>query len=155
SQTLIALADVCQQIGSTETEIFLLRWALDVDPKDPVVNRRAAIGFGRLGQFDNAIGCWRRVLQARPLDEEASKAVSHLSVEQTIQKGGYQQDLLDGTSKVADMESAVRASMVRGRKEVGDQMPSRSVDTGREQSLLEAIQGYPADVSNYLELARV
>ena len=59
--TLIALADAYQQIGSPETEIFLLRWALDVDPKDPVVNRRAAIGFARLGQFDKAIGCWRRV----------------------------------------------------------------------------------------------
>ena len=155
AQTLIALADACQQIGNTESEIFLLRWALDVDSKDPEVNRRAAVGFARLGQFDNAIGCWRRVQAAKPLDEEASRAISQLSVEQTIQKGGYQQELLDGTMKVADMESAVRASMARGRKEVGEQLPTRSVDTGREKSLLEAIQGYPAEVSNYLELARV
>ena len=153
--TLIALADACQQIGSPDTEIFLLRWALDVDPKDPVVNRRAAIGFARLGQFDNAIGCWRRVLAARPLDEEASKAVSQLSVEQTIQKGGYQQEMLDGTFKVADMEAAVRANMARGRKDANEQMPSRTVDPNREQVLLEAIQVQPAEVANYLELAEL
>ena len=153
--TLMALADACQQIGSPESEIFLLRWALDVDPKDPVVNRRAALGFARMGQFDNAIGCWRRVQQAKPTDEEASRAISQLSVEQTIQKGGYQQELLDGTTKVADLESAVRASMARSRKEVGEELAPRVVDTKREQTLLEAIQAHPAEVSNYLELAEV
>jgi tetratricopeptide (TPR) repeat protein len=155
AQTLMALADVCQQIGNPETEIFLLRWALDVDPKDPVVNRRAAIGFGRLGQFDNAIGCWRRVLAAKPLDEEAARAVSQLSVEQTIKKGGYQQEMLDGSMKVADMETAVRASMARGRKEVSEQMPARGEPGNREQELLEALQSRPAEVSNYLELAEL
>ncbi len=153
--TLVALADTCQQIGSPETEIFVLRWALDVDPKDPVVNRRAAIGFARLGQFDNAIGCWRRVEQAKPGDQEASKAISQLSVEQTIQKGGYQQEMLDGTTKVGDLESAVRASMARGRKEVTEQMASKSIDTGREKLLLDAIQSQPAEVSHYLELAQI
>lgn len=153
--TLMLLADACHDIGTPETEIFLLRWALDVDPKDPVVNRRAAIGFARMGQFDNAIGCWRRVQQAKPLDEEASKAISQLSVEQTIQKGGYQQEMLDGTAKVADLESAVRASMNRSRKEVNDEMTSKAVDTGREKALLDAIAAQPAEVSNYLELARV
>ena len=154
SQTLIALADVCQQIGNPESEIFLMRWAMDVDPKDPVVNRRAAIGFARIGQFDNAIGCWRRVLAAKPLDEEASRAVSQLSVEQTIQKGGYQQELLDGTSRVADMETAVRASMARGRKEVSEQLPTARSGAGRDEELHEAIQTRPAEVANYLELAQ-
>ena len=58
-------------------------------------------------------------------------------------------------SKVADLESAVRASMARGRKEVSEQMASTAVDAGREQALLEAIQAQPAEVANYLELARV
>lgn len=153
--TLMALADACQQIGSPESEIFLLRWALDVDPKDVVVNRRAALGFARMGQFDNAIGCWRRVQQAKPSDQESAKAISQLSVEQTIQKGGYQQESLDGTTKVADLESAVRASMTRGRKEIGEEMAPRAVDANREQTLLEAIQAHPTEVSNYLALAEV
>jgi tetratricopeptide (TPR) repeat protein len=153
--TLLALADACHQIGSPETEVFLMRWALDVDPKDSVVNRRAAIAFARMGQFDNAIGCWRRVEQAKPGDQEASKAISQLSVEQTIQRGGYQQEMLDGTMKVADLESAVRASMARGRKEVIEELAAKTVDTGREQALLDAIQAKPAEVVNYVELAEV
>jgi tetratricopeptide (TPR) repeat protein len=155
TSTIVALADACQQIGCSEAEVYLLRWALDVDTKDPAVNRRAAIGFARVGQFDNAIGCWRRVQQAKPLDEEASKAISQLSVEQTIQKGGYQQELLDGTTKVADLESAVRASMNRSRKEITDEMAARPVDTSREQTLLDAIAAQPAEVPNYLALAEV
>ena len=153
--TLMAMADACQQIGSPETEIFLMRWALDVDTKDATVNRRAAIAFARMGQFDNSIGCWRRVEQARPGDQEAAKAISQLSVEQTIQRGGYQEELLDGTSKVADLESAVRASMARGRKEVIEELASKTVDTGREQALLDTILARPAEVGNYLELAEV
>ena len=53
------------------------------------------------------------------------------------------------------MESAVRASMARGRKEVNENLAARTVDTGREQVLLEAIQASPAEVANYLELAEV
>ena len=101
-----------------------------------------------MGQFDNAIGCWRRVQAAKPLDEEASKAISQLSVEQTVPKGGYREEMLDGSMKVADLESAVRASMNRSRKEVTDELAAKTVDTGREKALLDAIAAHPADVPN-------
>jgi tetratricopeptide (TPR) repeat protein len=132
-----------------------MRWALDVDAKDPTVNRRAAAAFARLGQFDQAIACWKRVEQIKPGDQEASKAISQLSVEQTIQKGGYNQELLGGEANVADLESAVRASMARGRKEVAAESVVPKVDTGREQALLDAIQDRPAEVDNYLELSKI
>lgn len=153
--TLIALADACHDIGSNESEIFLMRWALDADPSNPVVNRRAATAFVRVGQFDAAIACWRRVEHAKPGDQEASKAIAQLSVEQTIQKGGYNQDLLGGESQASALEMAVRASMTRGRNEVTDGPRSEPQDRAREEALLAAIQAQPADVSNYLELARL
>jgi hypothetical protein len=153
--TLLALADACQQIGSHEAEIFLMRWALDVDVKDPTVNRRAAAAFARMGQFDPAISCWRRVEQVRPGDQEAAKAISQLSVEQTILKAGYNQELLRGDLDVPDLESAVRASMNRGRKEVTVEGTSLDIDAGREQALLAALQAQPADAANYLDLAKI
>jgi tetratricopeptide (TPR) repeat protein len=153
--TLVALADACQQIGSHDAEIFVMRWALDVDTKDPLVNRRAATAFARLGQFDAAIACWRRVDQAKPGDQEASKAISQLSVEQTIQKAGYNEELLRSDTGVPDMESAVRASMNRGRKEVAVSPRSNAADAAREQELMAAMQSQPAEVSNYLELATI
>jgi tetratricopeptide (TPR) repeat protein len=154
--TLIALSDACQQIGSTDAEIFLLRWALDVDTKDPVVNRRAGMALARLGQFDQAIGCWRRVEQAKPGDQEASKAISQLSVEQTIQKGGYDEEVLrGGETNVGDLEMAVRSSMARGRKVVSPNLVGLAPNSDNEKVLLEQVQSKPAEVENYLELAKL
>ena len=45
--------------------------------------------------------------------------------------------------------------MNRSRKEISDAMTSKTVDTGREKALLDAIAASPAEVPNYLELARV
>lgn len=153
--TLIAVADACQAIGSHEAEVFVMRWALDVDTHDPVVNRRAASAFARMGQFDPAIACWRRVEQSKPGDQEAAKAIAQLSVEQTIQKAGYSQELLRGGAEVSDLESAVRASMNRGRKETAADTAAPTVDASREQALIAAMQANPAEVANYTELAKV
>jgi tetratricopeptide (TPR) repeat protein len=134
----------------------LLRWALDLDVKDPVVNRRAGLALARLGQFDQAISCWRRVEQAKPGDQEASKAISQLSVEQTIQKGGYNEELLRrGESNVSDLEMAVRSSMARGRKDVHTEANSTARSAATETPLLEQIQSKPAEIENYLELAKL
>ena len=76
TSTLLDVADAYQQIGSDECQLFVLRWALDASPKDVTVNRKAAEILTRLGQFDQAISCWRRVEQAKPSDEEAAKAIS-------------------------------------------------------------------------------
>lgn len=154
--TLIELANACQQIGASDAEVFLLRWSLDVDVKDPVVNRRAAQALARLGQFDQSIACWRRVEQAKPGDQEASKSISQLSVEQTIQKGGYNEELLrTGESNVSELEMAVRSSMARGRKDVSPESVSTATSAASETPLLEQIQAKPAEVENYLELAKL
>jgi tetratricopeptide (TPR) repeat protein len=153
--TLTALADACAQIGSHEAEVYLFRWALEVDVKNPIVNRRAATAFARLGQFDQAIACWRRVEQQKPGDQEASKAIAQLSVEQTIKKGGYNEEILRGDSNISELELAVRSSMARGRKEVAAEAAADTVDMSQGQTLLDAIQARPAEVENYLGLAKI
>jgi tetratricopeptide (TPR) repeat protein len=153
--TLSALADACAQIGSHDAEVYLYRWALEVDVKDPTVNRRAAAAFARLGQFDQAIACWRRVEQQKPGDQEASKAIAQLSVEQTIKKGGYNEQILRGESDISGLETAVRNSMARGWKEVAADTAAETADTSQEQALLEAVQARPGEVENYFELAKI
>ncbi len=69
--TLLAMASACNELHIDECQLYYLRWALDVDPKDPAVNRQAAQALQRMGQFDQAIACWHRVEQARPQDEDA------------------------------------------------------------------------------------
>ncbi len=154
TSTLLDVADAYKQIGSDECQLYTLRWALDASPKDVTVNRSAAETLARMGQFDQAISCWRRVQQAKPNDEEAAKAISQLSVEKTIQKGGYNQDMLQsGSTDVSGLEATIRAqAQVRptGATGTSNKPPA---DDSQERALLNAIQSQPAEVSNYLQLA--
>lgn len=155
SSTLVAVADAYEQIGSDECQLYALRWALDASPKDVTVNRRAAETLSRLGDFDQAISCWRRVEQAKPNDEEASKAISKLSVEQTIQKGGYNEELLKGSSDSLESEASVRERVTQSRPEWAGDAAKTVPDSGRETELLASIDSNPAEVQNYLDLADV
>ncbi|HEX4413916.1 MAG TPA: hypothetical protein VH107_09840 [Lacipirellulaceae bacterium] len=159
TSTLLDVAEAYEQIGSDECQLFTLRWALDAAPRDVTVNRKAAETLSRLGQFDQAISCWRRVEQAKPGDEEAGKAISKLSVEQTIQKGGYNQELLQGTAAdFQEQEAAVRDRVTQSRSDAARataKIESDKVASGREKELLAAIESQPSVVTNYLELADV
>src|SRR3954469_12113487 len=155
NSTLLDVADAYQQIGSDECQLFTLRWAMDASPKDITVNRKAAETLSRLGQFDQAIACWRRVEQAKPNDEEAAKAISKLSVEKTIQKGGYNQESLNSNStEPKESEESVRERVSQGRGEASKswtQQPAPS-ESAHEKELLAAIDKEPAIVANYIEL---
>lgn len=151
--TLLDVADAYQQVGSEECQLFVLRWALDAAPKDITVNRRAAEALARLGQFDQAISCWRRVEQAKPGDPEAAKAISQLSVEKTIQQGGYKEELLRGGGQGQDLEIIPREHVGQARTDSVSDEPVRS--SNREKELLQAIQTCPAEITNYLELSEL
>jgi tetratricopeptide (TPR) repeat protein len=154
--TLLDVADAYQQIGSDECQLYVLRWALDAAPKDVTVNRRAAETLSRLGQFDQAISCWRRVEQVRPGDEEAAKAISQLSVEKTIQKGGYNQELLHGAVEPGSAAEAIRNRVSQVPPEPAGPTTARpKPDSGRERALLDAIASQPAELANYVELAEI
>jgi tetratricopeptide (TPR) repeat protein len=152
--TLLSMADAYQQIGSDECQLYVMRWALDAAPKDVTVNRRAAEALARLGQFDQAISCWRRVEQAKPGDEEATKAISKLSVERTIQKGGYNEELLKATTTDSkELEDSVRERVAHSHPETA--AAKAKAESAQEKELLAAIEAKPADIENYLELADV
>lgn len=155
--TLLDVADAYNELGSDECQLYALRWALEAAPKDATVNRRAAETLARLGQFDQAISCWRRVEQAKPGDQEAAKAISQLSVEKTIHQGGYNQELLQGA--VADasaVESALRERAAQGRPAAADvALEKPKPDSGRERALLDAVANQPAEIGNYVELAEL
>jgi tetratricopeptide (TPR) repeat protein len=159
TSTLLDVAAAYNEIGSDECQLFALRWALDAAPKDVTVCRRAAEIWTRMGQFDQAIACWQRVLQAKPNDEEASKAISKLSVEKTIQKGGYNEELLKGnTTDSKELEASVRErvsqSRTDGSKPAAPAPPSgKAQQDVREKELLAAIESEPGTLSNYVELA--
>lgn len=145
--TLIELAAACEQLRLREGQLYFLRWALDVEPKDLEANRAAAAALAETGEFDQAISCWRRVLEVKPADPEATHEVSRLSVEKTLHVGGYNQEMLRGSTEVTWQRAGAgddQADLVKpsdGRSE--------------EQRLMDAIQADPAETANYVKLAEL
>ena len=157
TSTLLDVADAYQQIGSDECQLFVMRGHSMRRRKISTVNRKAAETLTRLGQFDQAISCWRRVEQAKPGDEEAGKAISKLSVERTIQKGGYNEEILKGSTDSKELEEAMRERVAQSRPEaIAAAAAAKSKgESDQEKALLAAIEAKPADVEKYLELADV
>jgi tetratricopeptide (TPR) repeat protein len=81
---LTEMATACEALEYDEIQLRYLKAALEVDIKDPDVNRLAGRALGKQGKFDDAIVCWHRVQQAKPEDEEARRAIGDLAVEKTI-----------------------------------------------------------------------
>ena len=114
--TLMAMATACEGMDLAETQLVYLKMALDVNQKDPDVNRMCGRALARMGHFDQAISCWHRVEQAKPGDEEAQRAIADLAVERTISHGGYEE---------AESSTDVRKGATR-RTTVPNSRPSSS-----------------------------
>jgi tetratricopeptide (TPR) repeat protein len=135
--TLLAMAEAARGLDLEEVELAYLKGALEPDPKNVGVNRRCARALAERKQFDQSDACWRRVLQARPKDEEAKKAIGDLAVEKTIARGGY-----DGED--------VSQKAIPSR---GEQASDRRPDESDQQRLMRLIRKNPADLAPYLDLA--
>jgi tetratricopeptide (TPR) repeat protein len=151
--TLLAMAQVCQELGIDESQLYYLRRALDSNPKDISANRQAALTLQRMGQFDQAIACWHRVEQARPRDEEALQAISRLSVEKTIHEGGYDSStLLRGSGNSGSKISVAQYSR-DGKRNEATGVSDEERDLPPEQRFQQAIARDPADLQAYFKLA--
>jgi tetratricopeptide (TPR) repeat protein len=159
--TLVALAEACRELHIDEAQLYYLRTALDVDGKDPTVNKHAALALQRMGQFDQAIACWHRVEQAKPHDEEAQQAISRLSVEKAIHEGGYDPTLLRGEKPGGSSAGgSVAGACARGASVA--RMSRDAAPTAEspvepalppEERLRAAIAATPSEVGNYMRLA--
>jgi len=140
ASTLGDMAQACEQLGYDECQIIYLSSAVDADVRDPDANRLLARALGRQGEYDKAIGCWTRVLQAKPNDEEAQRAIPGLTTEKTIEKGGYEK---------AESSTEVMADKQAQAERQGSAGPRAAP----EQQLERKIAKDPGNTSLYLELA--
>lgn len=159
------LAEACAELGHEECRLFYLRWALDIDSQDLETNRHAAAALEKVTQYDQAIACWQRVLQKKPDDQEARNAVSRLSVEKTIQKGGYNNEAMHGSTGAPDMKLARVADLAARHSadlesNTGPppfnppvEAPEAQDNRTEEQRLLDEINAQPDEPSRYLVLA--
>ncbi len=167
STTLIAMSHAAREMAIDECQLYYLRWALNAHPKDPEVNKQAGLALAKMGQFDQAIVCWHRVEEARPGNEEAAKAIAHLTVEKTIHQGGYNREDLGQYGETGDSPSSIskrsaaspKAATSGGSGQTGPAAQPHAESEPEpeplpiDERLKEAIRSEPAEISNYLELA--
>jgi len=155
---LAEMAAACGELEHSDCQLYYLRWALDLAPADVEINKQAAEALEEIGEFDQAIGCWVRVQQQKPGDEQAPRAIARLSVEKTIDRGGYNPQLLKGAGEV-NLPGRPPSAEVADDEETAD---TPGDDTVRESpsaqavedELRAAIQAAPADPAPYVALAQ-
>lgn len=140
SHALVHIAHACEAMHYLEAELAWLRAALDVDPKDPEVNRECALALAKQGHFDQAIVCWARVEKAKPHDEEAQRQISELQVRKT-------ETQLQKRNEAAANAAAAEAQAAASGKPV--------IKLTRQQELQKTIAENPANIEAYLELAEI
>lgn len=155
TQTLMAMAEACEQLGIDECQLYYLKWALNADAKNVEVNKHAARTLSRMGQFDQAIACWHRVEEAKPGDPDAEQEISRLTVEKAVHHGGYSREVIAGKSEKDSRrtgDSGVRSGKQGEDSATAANGPSKM---SREQFLQNKIETTPGELSSYLDLAKL
>ncbi len=153
TSTLLELAAAYEELHNDECELYCLRCALQSDAKNIEVNRQAGLALQRMGQFDQAIACWHRVQLMLPQDEQARQSIARLSVEQTIDKGGYDSALLSSYEEDSDDQGSLPvpsisiAQLSKSAKPLDDRPP--------QVRLQAAIAEDPTVAENYVHLADI
>lgn len=162
--TLLEMASGCGEHGYFDCQLYYLKWAHDLEPNSHEINRQSALALERIGDFDQAINCWLRIQKLKSNDEEAAKAIKRLSVEKTIDVGGYNPALLDGNAKdvqvdrpgqVASLAKSVDKSHAESTEQVEEVSTEKKKLTRRqkEDQLRQVVDDHPDQVKPYITLA--
>ncbi|NIP87014.1 MAG: tetratricopeptide repeat protein [Planctomycetales bacterium] len=133
------MAKACSELDLDECRLAYLRIALDGAPKDLALNRLAADSFAELAHFDDAIRCLERIAAANPNDLEIRREIGAMTVEKTINKGGYD-----------DAETSLDVSVERKARQ---EASSGAVTLTDEQRLRRELRRHPEEVTNYISLS--
>jgi tetratricopeptide (TPR) repeat protein len=168
--TLRAMAQACEKYHPklNEAELKYLKMALDGSPRDIETNKHCARSLARMGQYDQAIACWRRVDEMKKNDPEAQKAMAKLMMDKTRPQVGIDEDDLSEEEKAKrrrERAEAAAAAAEKAREEKERKLAEKkaqeeqkderrkSIQLTPRQQLEQAIRDNPVDMDNYLELA--
>lgn len=160
-ESLRAMARACEGLLLNETELRLLKTALDVAPKDVEVNRHCAKSLGRMGHIDQAVACWHRVEGANRNDDEAARAISNLTVQKTRIAAGIKDDFSKQSGGGKPTGGAAPVAPRPGAPVKPAAAPAPTAPQKREikltprQQLERLIADRPGDIENYYALADV
>jgi Flp pilus assembly protein TadD len=139
---LLHIAKACAELKHVECQLVYLKAAQNADPKSAEVHRECAIALTTIGQFDQAISCWVRVDNlTKGGSEEASRQITELQVEKSMNLGGLKKEGGEATGDAGESEKA--PSIVQSTKRT------------RAQELDEHIKASPGEVNPYSEMAEI
>ena len=144
-QVLLQMSEIATAAAEDETLLYYLKLALDTNPKDPDMNRRAGKALARVGAFDQAIMCWHRVEKAVPNDTEAPQMISQLTVDRQLFSSG-----VDSQGNRVQRQGGAKPETSSPAAE-----GKRSVKLSDEQRLRAAINKQPEETAPYRELAQL
>jgi tetratricopeptide (TPR) repeat protein len=98
-KTLLTLADAAAAQGFGESEACYVKAAVEAAADDAAIQRWGGAALSRLGKYDDALACWRRVEGLDPSDEETPEAIASLVIAKCRQRAGL---------KTGDSEAAVQ-----------------------------------------------
>ena len=141
ASTLRALANACAAFQFIETEQRYLRMAYVGNPKDVEVARHCARVLARLGDFDKAINCWRRIEDIANGDKEAAKMITDL----TIAKN----------RRLATGEAGEEGPADQQEKQADEQKQRRTIELTKRQRLERELAEDPTNLDAYLALGKL
>ena len=156
--TLRPMADACGCFGFNEAELRYLKNALDANLKDVDVNKHCATTLARVGQFDQAIACWRRIGDRRGKgDTEVDNMISDLTLRKTQVLTGLGDDD-KATGRVVNealagkkVEKEINATIGVEANKVDE--TKKKIELTPRQKMERAIVDNPDNLDNYPPLA--
>jgi len=130
--------EALRNLNCDEAAVFCYEHAVKGEPANKEYNRALGELLEDRGEYDRAMACFQRILEADPLDGEARSRISALQAKSVLDRGGY--------------------ANASGTKEVrlgGDKPGAQADGPGMsvEQDLLRAIRKDEGNKDNYLRLA--
>jgi tetratricopeptide (TPR) repeat protein len=174
--TLRPMAEACASLSLNEVELRYLKNALTGNPKDIEINRHCATSLARMGQFDQAIACWHRIEElSKAHKPEARKMISQLTMQKTRIATGMTEEELTGVESSSTSSGQQRTSNARATESsrpatASAEQPTEARNQGlaaephedpvtvtaeEKEKYEDAIVSDPAEVSNYLQLAKL
>ncbi len=160
--TLRTIAEATGALGNLAVELRYLSSASEFAPDDAPLNRQFARALMQVGQFDEALACWRRVEEAEPEDSEAPEMIVELTVENCRCRAGLKDSTIAPSAAVALAVRQQRDQTAKRNREAR-RRPVKirkhenpfGVKYTPIQALEHTIRDNPTNVDAHLELAEL
>jgi len=141
--TLRAMAKACEALHYNEAELRYLKTAIDAKPKDIDTIKHCAESLARVGQFDQAIGCWHRIEEMRRHDNEPKEKISQLTIAKQRFAAGIA-DPKEAAQQAAQIAAGGKPQTSKSQPSESEEKPSEASSGENAATAIESPPGHSA-----------